>query len=164
MNDLLTGATIEQTAIDRETGAIAGPIIRNQIRHLRCPHPDMPVMYVDLDDLKTVNDTLGHAAGDQLIARAGRIIRRFTRFTDDLYDGSHLLRVGGDEFVVLFDTQADDEALTSIRQRFVDIFDGRYGVCASVGVVLAGHRTIGEAIDEADAAMYEAKRARKAGR
>jgi diguanylate cyclase (GGDEF)-like protein len=69
------------------------------------------VMFVDLDHLKTVNDSLGHAAGDQLITTmANRLTARV---------GDRVTRFGGDEFVIVLDDLADEEALDHVAEAVV---------------------------------------------
>ena len=67
---------------------------------------DAIVIYADVDDLKTINDTAGHAAGDELLREVARRLRFSTR-VDDI-----LARIGGDEFVVVTTTRNDDAATT----------------------------------------------------
>jgi diguanylate cyclase (GGDEF)-like protein len=122
------------------------------------------VMLVDLDDFKVVNDTLGHAAGDELLVAVGQRMRRNVR-PDDL-----VVRLGGDEFaVLLFDRDSQDEAV-AVAERVLAALTQPYTVHghaalvgASIGLVTSGEPAIGaaELVDRADQAMYEAKRAGK---
>jgi diguanylate cyclase (GGDEF)-like protein len=118
------------------------------------------VVFVDLDRFKLLNDSLGHAAGDELListaARIGSAVRR----------GDLVARLGGDEFAVLCEDVADeDEALAVARRieallavpltiRGVDIDPS-----ASIGVAVAGHdgQTAEGLMEDADMAMYRAK-------
>jgi diguanylate cyclase (GGDEF)-like protein/PAS domain S-box-containing protein len=125
------------------------------------------VAFIDLDDFKTVNDALGHPAGDELLrAVAERLVRRF-RATDTV------ARVGGDEFAVLLDESgslADNERLAA---EIVDLFDEpfevdgrRFRIGASVGIApvpaaLTDPRGVDELVADADLAMYAAKQAGK---
>ena len=104
---------------------------------------------VDLDGLKHVNDTQGHAAGDELLRRAGVVLESITRPSD--------LRVrrGGDEFVCLVATADPGSDWPGIQHRFRLALDGRHGVTASVGAAPAGH------FDVADWRMYVQKMGRK---
>jgi diguanylate cyclase (GGDEF)-like protein/PAS domain S-box-containing protein len=119
------------------------------------------VLFIDLDRLKTVNDTLGHRAGDSVLRTVGDRLRRAVRRVD------FVGRLGGDEFVALLlggvdrvdvDRLADrlHAALAAVTE--VDGSDVRLG--ASIGVVMfAGGdpRTPEEVLEDADFAMYEAK-------
>jgi diguanylate cyclase (GGDEF)-like protein len=106
---------------------------------------------VDLDDLKVVNDTGGHAAGDERIREAARVLRTTIRA------GDHLARVGGDEFVVLCPRTSAEEvdALTVRLQSAL----AASAVPASLGSGTMDPGTgIREAQRRADQRMYEAKR------
>jgi diguanylate cyclase (GGDEF)-like protein len=126
--------------------------------------PTGAVLVVDLDRFKYVNDTLGHAIGDELIARVGAMLRERLRETDVL------ARLGGDEFAILLPSadeeqarQVGDDIVHSIRTQAV-IMSGERSlrVTACVGIALfgpgfdVGHEA---ALVNADIAMYEAKEA-----
>ncbi|MFN0153363.1 MAG: putative bifunctional diguanylate cyclase/phosphodiesterase [Gaiella sp.] len=120
------------------------------------------VLFIDLDDFKTVNDSLGHQAGDELlIAVAGRI-ESALRPTD------LAARLGGDEFAILARVGRTEEA-REIAERLLAVLDepvtvlGReVSVHASIGVAYGGTgTTVEELLRSADAAMYEAKGAGK---
>lgn len=108
------------------------------------------VAVVDLDDLKVVNDELGHLAGDELLRQAAVALQQAVRPSDTV------ARVGGDEFGVLVVDHhpPDPDALTERLQEQLDAL----GVKASVGAAtfLPGER-INEAYHRADLAMYDAK-------
>ncbi|MGB9992029.1 sensor domain-containing diguanylate cyclase [Massilia sp. SM-13] len=109
---------------------------------------------IDLDDLKFINDTQGHAAGDALLLRAGKALQAVTRASDVV------ARLGGDEFAMLmvecdyFDAQA---LLLRVQETLV-----AHDVRASLGMAMrkAGY-DLEEAFAMADAEMYRAKRSRK---
>ena len=121
------------------------------------------VLALDLDNFKYINDTLGHKAGDDVIARVARNIRERLRETDTL------ARLGGDEFVVLLPEAGIEQAqavatviLESVRQQPVMVGEQRIRVTVSIGITCFGHRSglAGEELlVEADLAMYEAKEA-----
>jgi diguanylate cyclase (GGDEF)-like protein len=113
------------------------------------------VVVVDLDGLKQLNDTEGHAAGDRLIRHAAATIRRTVRSHDVV------ARLGGDEFGVLASVTAGEAvALTARLQRSFDAA----GVAASIGSSRVSARDgVPAAWAAADAAMYVAKAARKDG-
>jgi diguanylate cyclase (GGDEF)-like protein len=121
-------------------------------------------MYVDLDDFKNVNDTLGHAAGDQLLlAVAGRL-------SASLRDADTIGRMGGDEFVVLLDggnlrsgpKLVAERLLDVMRQPFeLDLAPTPLTVTTSVGIAMADHCSSGELLRDADVALYLAKAAGK---
>jgi len=123
------------------------------------------VLFVDLDRFKVFNDTMGHAAGDRLLAEVARRIRRQVR------SGETFARLGGDEFTVLLEgigTAADAEIaanrfLTCLRSPFIieghEVFAG-----ASIGIAVSSGEFISpdELVRRADVALYEAKAAGRA--
>jgi diguanylate cyclase (GGDEF)-like protein len=123
------------------------------------------VLAVDMDNFKTVNDTLGHAAGDRLLRDVGQLIRSAVR------DGDWAFRVGGDEFVIVLPGH-DWPAGKNLARRLVAVVDQlaatlrtepRAGI--SIGIAcpddLRGY-TPESLMHEADRAMYQEKGARKA--
>ncbi|MEO8639837.1 MAG: EAL domain-containing protein [Chloroflexota bacterium] len=117
------------------------------------------VLLLDLDDFKTVNDSLGHAAGDELLAAVADRVRATLRGRDTA------ARIGGDEFGILLRTgeRAEVEAiaeriLASIREP-IDLGDHHLTVAASMGIAFADGRqaTADELLRSADVAMYTAK-------
>jgi diguanylate cyclase (GGDEF)-like protein/PAS domain S-box-containing protein len=119
------------------------------------------VLFLDLDGFKFVNDTLGHAAGDALIARVGGLLRHAVRETDTL------ARMGGDEFAVLL-TRCDRTAAVTVAEKLLGTLrrDGLAGterrgrLSSSIGIALFGAEdavSADELVVEADIAMYEAK-------
>jgi diguanylate cyclase (GGDEF)-like protein len=117
------------------------------------------VLFVDLDDLKTVNDTLGHAAGDELLRVTA------TRLHDELRTTDTPARLGGDEFAALLDDPGDDGDLESLGRRLLDRLGQpisadaqRLRASVSIGMATSEHiSSAEELIRRADAAMYRAK-------
>jgi diguanylate cyclase (GGDEF)-like protein len=126
----------------------------------------LTVAVVDVDNFKAINDTHGHQAGDACLRQVARVIRRSVR------DGDWLARWGGDEFVLsLWDTSifASPEAVlgrinAGLRRSPVALPGGEELVLSiSVGAHrYAGEDDLRELLAKADAAMYEAKRERRA--
>ncbi|MGC0333870.1 diguanylate cyclase (GGDEF)-like protein/PAS domain S-box-containing protein [Streptomyces sp. SAI-170] len=121
------------------------------------------LLFIDLDDFKLVNDTMGHSAGDHLlVAVAGRLARTLRR-TDTA------ARLGGDEFAVLMEDARrplDAELLAAqvvqTLSRPFDLADEKVTVSASIGVATAGDSTgAEELLGHADLALYAAKAAGK---
>ena len=110
------------------------------------------VIQVDLDGLKTTNDTAGHAAGDALIHQAGTVLHEIVRETDHV-----AVRQGGDEFLVLAPgTRADADA-AALADRVREAL-GEAGIAASVGAVRQQPgEPLEQAIARADRAMYVEK-------
>ena len=122
------------------------------------------VLFLDLDGFKFVNDLLGHAVGDDLIARVGAM------FASTLRDTDVLARVGGDEFALILTRSSERDAvhvaeklLSVIRRDGVVVSDHRHArVSASIGITLFGAHddlSADELLVEADIAMYDAKEA-----
>jgi diguanylate cyclase (GGDEF)-like protein len=118
------------------------------------------VLFIDLDNFKVVNDSLGHNAGDRLLVELGRRLRDAIRPSDTI------ARFGGDEFVVLCEDIDEARDAVCVGERIVAAaaepfqLDGReMFVTASVGVALAinGEATPETLLRDADAAMYRAK-------
>ena len=127
----------------------------SRMRRHRYP---LTVAFIDLDNFKTVNDTLGHAAGDALLKAAANTLRLDTRAVDTVG------RLGGDEFAVLMPELAREAAsarAVQMQQRLLACMtEHAWPVTVSVGVVTClvpppGFEVL---IDRADALMYEVKR------
>ncbi|MBI2710455.1 MAG: EAL domain-containing protein [Actinobacteria bacterium] len=119
----------------------------------------LAVVFVDLDRFKLVNDTLGHAAGDELLRAVAGRFRRTVRPRDVV------ARFGGDEFVVLCDDVHDREGATALAGRLagaleepVHIGGSTVVVTASMGIAVGSADVAAETLlRDADLAMYEAK-------
>ena len=122
------------------------------------------VLFIDLDDFKNVNDSLGHAAGDTLL-------REMTgRLRECLRDGDTAARLGGDEFAVLLEDVESDERCKDIARRLLgalarpfDVGGTEVSTGASIGIALghAGPFTPEDLMRNADLALYEAKKGGK---
>ena len=135
------------------------------------------VMFIDLDDFKRINDTLGHGVGDELLTQAAARLSACVRTEDDVAinrggEPGSVARVGGDEFVLLFRDAADQNALAAVAQRLIDAFRapfavGGYKVQSSISVGIACYPRDGNFGDtllkHADMAMYRAKEQGKDG-
>jgi diguanylate cyclase (GGDEF)-like protein/PAS domain S-box-containing protein len=130
--------------------------------------PAIGVMFIDLDDFKTVNDSLGHAAGDTVLQEVARRLLGAVRPADTV------ARFGGDEFAVLLDGIKDSEEAADVAGRILRALELQYDVDgkhvyprASVGICLAdrelGSSDAEELLRNADVAMYMAKRDSKGG-
>jgi len=121
------------------------------------------VLFLDLDDFKAVNDSLGHAAGDELLKAVARRVRSALR------PGDLAVRLGGDEFAVLLRGGPDRVQAERVAERVLARLDepisaaGREIAChASIGVALGDEGiTAEELVRDADVAMYSAKAAGK---
>ena len=125
------------------------------------------LLYTDLDNMKNINDSLGHAEGDRALQDAAGVLRSTFR------DSDILARMGGDEFVVLAlrNTPQAPETTIARLQEDLDRFNQRsgrpYALSMSVGAVLLGPdstQSLEELLSKADAEMYRVKQQRRAGR
>lgn len=137
--------------------------LQHHLTHIARYGPVGALLVFDVDGFKAVNDTLGHAAGDELIVATARAI------DGELRSGDSFARLGGDEFAVLL-PEADREQAEAAAARLLETAralairtagGGRGGIEISLGAtVFAEHeyRHPEEPLIAADAAMYEAKR------
>jgi len=152
-HDPLTGL-VNRLEFERRLGAA---IVRAQQEG--CAHT---LMYLDLDRFKAVNDTCGHAAGDEMLCQIADVMRQELRRSDTL------ARLGGDEFAVLLEycAPADGERVAETLRNAIAGFrytcrGHAFSVGVSVGLVKLDEQTgkLEEAIAAADVACYRAKRA-----
>ncbi|MBR0567438.1 EAL domain-containing protein [Azoarcus sp. L1K30] len=154
--DPLTGLPNRRMLIDRLQQAIASGSRR---------HCEGALLFIDLDNFKTLNDTLGHDTGDQLLLQVGQRLQVCVRETDSV------ARLGGDEFVVMLEdlgeehTQAAVQArqiaekiLTVLREPY-QLGNNKHHSTPSIGVALFGREreSVEELLKRADLAMYQAK-------
>jgi diguanylate cyclase (GGDEF)-like protein len=117
------------------------------------------VLFIDLDNFKTVNDSMGHSAGDQLLRGFAHRLVQCTRA------GDTVARLGGDEFAVLIDHAPSVEAAVAVARQIIDAcrqpfeIDGQpLRIGASIGVAIADRvSNVERLLRNADAAMYAAK-------
>ncbi len=125
----------------------------------------LALLFIDLDNFKTVNDTLGHEAGDELLQQAAQRIRHAVRSSD------HVARLGGDEFTVVlehFDTDDDiahvaQAIVTALATPFTLTAGGGNLISASIGISVFPRdgQEVELLLKHADVAMYAAKAAGK---
>ncbi len=155
MHDPLTGLPNRALFTDR---------LRQALARAKRREGEVAVLFMDLDNFKVVNDSLGHKAGDRLLVAAGRRIRTLLRPEDTV------ARLGGDEFILLLEdtdaqgaVQVAERVLERLREPF-PLGGRRVVVTASVGVTTGGAngKYAADLLRDADLAMYRAKRAGKA--
>ncbi len=158
LHDHLTGLANRALLEDRITQALGRAIRRTQ---------RTAILFIDLDDFKLVNDSLGHAVGDELLVAVGDRLRPLLRPSDTL------ARLGGDEFAVLLEelddldqAKATAEWVLACLRRPIELAGRSHVIRASLGIAVSdGGGAEGDLVaraDEllrhADLAMYEAKR------
>jgi diguanylate cyclase (GGDEF)-like protein len=154
------GSTLQEALTDSLTGLANRRLLLERLQHevVRADRGGEPVtvLFMDIDGFKLVNDSLGHAAGDQLLVAIADRLRRCVR------DGDVCARVGGDEFAVLLTRASDPE---EVARRIIDGLSMRFQIgpdelFVSVSVGIARGRDQSETLlSQADVAMYHAKRA-----
>jgi diguanylate cyclase (GGDEF)-like protein len=153
LHDPLTGLANRNLFVDR---------LRNALERSRRTGQPLAVFFLDLDRFKLLNDSLGHAAGDLLLAEVAVRLRRSVRPYDTV------ARMGGDEFTVLCEGMLEPGSLArrvaAALQIPMRIGDAAVRTSASVGVVIAdsSHTDADDVLRDADAAMYAAKQRGKA--
>ncbi|MEL7297113.1 MAG: diguanylate cyclase, partial [Pseudomonadota bacterium] len=119
------------------------------------------VLFMDLDNFKDINDTLGHDVGDDLLRAVSK------RITGCLREDDMLARLGGDEFTAIIAGETSEERLATLAQRVIEaiqepltVDDQPLTVGISIGIVLYPQNgtSVSELIRNADIAMYEVKR------
>ena len=160
-------ALLRRALYDPLTGLANRALFREHVdkalaRLRRTPARPHAVLFVDLDGFKTINDSLGHAAGDEVLIEVGRRLLRWMR------PGDTAARLGGDEFAVLLENTSQlDTAM--LAKRILDVLltpvvvQGKeVVVTGSIGIALSEPGQDSEALlRNADAAMYTAKAAGK---
>ena len=120
------------------------------------------IALVDLNDLKSINDTFGHKCGDDAICRVGQLLSSFFK------DKAQVYRIGGDEFCILSVDMKVEEAQAifaqiteALRQQSKEL---EYQLMAAAGCVRTGEEGIDKAFVEADGLMYSNKKELKGKR
>jgi diguanylate cyclase (GGDEF)-like protein/PAS domain S-box-containing protein len=156
-HDSLTGLANRALFRDRVEHALA--------RHARHGEP-IAVLFLDLDDFKVVNDSLGHVAGDELLGDVAK------RLLTCLRTGDTAARLGGDEFAVLIEDVTDPKEAAALAERIIGSLGTPFPlegkeifVHASIGYALSDTEILNadELLRAADVAMYAAKAAGKGG-
>jgi len=159
-----------QALHDGMTGLANRVLFRDRVEHAveRCRRTggNVAILFVDLDDFKTLNDTHGHARGDEVLtAAAGRV-------SEVLRPSDTAARLGGDEFAVLIEDVVDEADALAVAMRLADALrqplplgHSTVRVAASIGVALGGSggETTDDLLRNADVAMYAAKQTSRGG-
>jgi diguanylate cyclase (GGDEF)-like protein len=156
--------TRHQALHDPLTGLPNRALFRDRLQHAlarsRRRNTTLAVLFLDVDNFKVVNDSLGHEAGDELLTALA------PRLAEAVRSGDTVARFGGDEFVLLCEDVVDQQEALEIAERVKDCFlrplqiaGGEHFVTGSIGVAMptAGHDGPESLLRDADAAMYQAK-------
>jgi len=153
--------------------------VERAIEQARRGGHEVGLLLIDLDRFKVINDTLGHAAGDELLIEVGRRLRSCVRHSDQVMEGmldtvggrSHRAleavgRLGGDEFVALLPEVADERDAERVAQRVLDVMREPIFIAgqdcfvtASVGIAIFPRdgQTMADLLRNSDVAMYAVK-------
>jgi len=149
LHDPLTGLANRDLLLDR---------VAHALTHARRRRQPAALLFLDLDNFKTVNDSLGHAAGDRLLIDVSQ------RLLAGVRDSDTVARLGGDEFAILLEDASDDNGASAVAERVLGSLQHEFSVegkmlfvGASIGIALAGDESAIELLRNADAAMYLAK-------
>jgi diguanylate cyclase (GGDEF)-like protein len=152
LHDALTGLPNRTLVLDRAEQMLA------RARRLQTP---VAALYVDVDGFKHVNDTFGHAAGDELLMAVA------ARLSGVVRDGDTVGRLGGDEFVVLLDSATLDAGAELVVERILAVLrqpvevsgssERPLVITASIGVAVGQRESADQLLRDADLALYEAK-------
>ena len=132
-------------------------MIRREYRHM----DRLCVVFLDVNNLKKINDTLGHEKGDALITTVGRIVLTLTDVNKKGY------RIGGDEFVIIIENPQEGE-VDDLLQKWEEIVELKSKTSATelsvaVGYACGKGKDIDRIIKEADQLMYQKKKEQKNG-
>jgi len=141
--------------------------LQTALSHTENPDKTGALMFIDLDNFKVLNDTLGHATGDLLLQKVASRLNACVRLRDTV------ARLGGDEFVVFLEDLGDDPEIASEKAKIVaqkilttlcepcDLAGVDYDGTCSIGIALINQhqKSVGELLKQADLAMYQAKAA-----
>ena len=129
-------------------------------RRMRPEYKNATVMFIDVNRFKQINDSLGHATGDEIIQRVSEYLKSITRSTDTV------VRLHGDEFVIVFEGATEEEVMKKFEDKPL-VFTATYGdgkeleVSLSAGITMYGtDKPIEAAMRDADVAMYQSKKKR----
>jgi diguanylate cyclase (GGDEF)-like protein len=161
---------VRMARIDPLTGAANRLLVRELLEEALLGQAtgkgECALIVVDLDRFKLVNDTLGHAVGDQLLCEVAR------RLEKAVADGGRVGRLGGDEFAVVWIGPGDDESLGALARRLIDelrqaftVGPATMHVGATVGIARGGRdgRREEQLMRSADLALYRAKEEGRGG-
>ena len=162
-----TEARLQQMAhFDSLTQLPNRPMVLSRLEHALAAaqrqHHRVGVLFIDLDNFKTINDSLGHNAGDSLLQAVAQRLQQRTRRDDTLG------RLGGDEFILVLETLRDGSDAAAVAQELLRLLSTPFPigphevyVQASIGISLYPDdgTEVEELLRDADAAMYQAKHA-----
>jgi diguanylate cyclase (GGDEF)-like protein/PAS domain S-box-containing protein len=160
LEDQLTHQAFHDPLTNLANRALFRNRLEHALSHQNRNHALLAVMFMDIDDFKMVNDSLGHEAGDKLLVEVAKRLQATLRSSDTA------ARLGGDEFALLVEILSHPEDTAKVAERVIEAvrepFEvvGRHlSIHASVGIAIAvpGHEDTDQLLRNADVAMYRAK-------
>lgn len=154
------------TLTDLPNRSLFGERLTHSARQAHRENRSIALLFLDLDQFKTINDTLGHAAGDELLAQVAQRLKHCVRESDTL------ARIGGDEFALIVTDFANSRNVVTVAQKALDQLSTPFKVGgmevhsgASIGIAVYPDNThdLDTLRRHADIAMYEAKRTGRNG-
>jgi diguanylate cyclase (GGDEF)-like protein len=157
----LEGELRHQANHDALTGLANRAMLTSVLQ--RADNGDRAVLLIDLDDFKTINDSLGHNAGDEVLIEVAHRLRSSVR------EGDLVARLGGDEFAIVLGVRGESQAATDTAERIsaalnrtMTVEGRQIEIHASIGIAAASDGvSLDELLRSADVAMYQAKSAGK---
>jgi len=151
-HDALTGLPNRALLLDR---------LEHAMEHRKRYNEDtLSILFLDLDQFKVVNDSLGHLAGDRLLTIIAQRLQKLVRSSDTV------ARLGGDEFVVLLESVKSEAYARNVAERIMEVVKApvhleghEISISASIGIVMVtdDHTQASDVLRDADIAMYRAK-------
>ncbi len=150
-HDPLTGLANRRYFLERLEASLSDAVGKNE---------RVAVLFIDLDQFKQVNDSLGHGIGDELLVSVAAALTEHVRLID------MLARLGGDEFICVMESVRSDEEVAMLAQEVIAAFDAPFRIgghdlflTASVGISIFPNdgTSVGDLLRNADTAMYRAK-------
>ncbi|CAM4032139.1 bifunctional diguanylate cyclase/phosphodiesterase [Vibrio neonatus] len=151
-HDILTGLSNRKSGDEK---------LRHALLQAKRDDVNVLVMFIDLDDFKQINDTLGHLAGDRLLVQTAKRLRQSVRKTDVV------ARIGGDEFLLVIPNLSSEKEAQTLASKLLTIFEqpfqlngSQFFISTSIGMSMYPQdgKTTEELMAHADIAMYRVKK------
>jgi len=154
---------------DELTGLLSRKMLKNKFNNLKNEHNKIAVFFLDLDNFKDINDTLGHKKGDEVLLYISKTIKEFVNHEE------RAGRFGGDEFIILEPYKDQEDIINKSKKllkelnKEIELTKGeekyKYKISASIGIALYEEHSndIDKLIKQADTAMYIKKKDTKNG-
>lgn len=153
-------------------------LLHRELKNAKRNKTSLAVFFLDLDEFKKINETLGHTAGDELLAGVGSRLQKYLRQSDTIArpggvisldpanSASHFARIGGDEFTLIIPNISKKKDVTVVAKRILNLFDEPFQITdreifisTSIGIALYPDdgKNVENLLKNADTALYSAK-------